>query len=307
MSTIDPGARAAADGARSGLLRWPGGELDLRSAQVRRGRQLLSLDRSSYEVLLALLLRAGQVLGKDDLLEAAWPGRVVSENSLAKAISRLRRELGEEAGAPLQSVHGYGYRWAGDVQWVDVERSAAPVEPADHDDWIDTEVPRRAGWIFRRVLGRGARSLVLLAESSSGEPPRAIKIGLGEDGLRHVRREVALHRYLAAIDRRVPGLAPALGWQLDEPPSSTRTSSPATSSCVPIRRGPKAGPRRLPTSAAGTHRPRRRWQARRWPMTRWRPRPSLIARGPKPRSTARRKCSRAACPPSAVTCMRSAC
>lgn len=218
MSTIDPGARAAADGARSGLLRWPGGELDLRSAQVRRGRQLLSLDRSSYEVLLALLLRAGQVLGKDDLLEAAWPGRVVSENSLAKAISRLRRELGEEAGAPLQSVHGYGYRWAGDVQWVDVERSAAPVEPADHDDWIDTEVPRRAGWIFRRVLGRGARSLVLLAESSSGEPPRAIKIGLGEDGLRHVRREVALHRYLAAIDRRVPGLAPALGWQLDEPP-----------------------------------------------------------------------------------------
>jgi non-specific serine/threonine protein kinase len=60
-------------------------------------------------------VRAGQVLGKDDLLDAAWPGRVVSENSLAKATSRLRRDLGDDAGAPLQSVQGYGYRSAGEV------------------------------------------------------------------------------------------------------------------------------------------------------------------------------------------------
>jgi non-specific serine/threonine protein kinase len=218
MSATDPNQRALTDGLRGGLLRWPGAELDLRSAQVRRGRQLLALDRSSYEVLLALLLRAGQVLSKDDLLEAAWPGRVVSENSLAKAISRLRRELGDDAGAPLQSVHGYGYRWAGEVHWVDVERPSAPIETAQHEDWIGAPVPQRPGWIFRRVLGRGGDSVVLLAESEAGDAPRAIKLGLGEDGLRHVRREVALHRYLTAIDRRVPGLAPALGWQLDEPP-----------------------------------------------------------------------------------------
>lgn len=177
---------------------------------------MLLLDRSSYEVLLALLLRPGQVLSKDDLLDAAWPGRVVSENSLAKAISRLRRELGDEAGAPLQSVHGYGYRWAGEVHWVDAE--AAPPPPVGERDWIGAAVPKRAGWTFRRVLGRGLHSLVLLAESEAGEAPRAVKVGLDEEGLRHVRREVALHRYLATINHAVPGLAPALGWQLDEPP-----------------------------------------------------------------------------------------
>ncbi len=213
---MDPKQRAPRDAPRTGVLRWPGAELDLRSAQVRRGRQLLTLDRSSYEVLLALLLRAGQVLGKDDLLDAAWPGRVVSENSLAKAISRLRRELGDDAGAPLQSVHGYGYRWAGEVHWADVE--VAPAPPSGEDDWIGVAVPKRPGWTFRRVLGRGERSVVLLADSDAGEAPRAVKLGLGEEGLRHVRREVALHRYLAAINRNVLGLAPALGWQLDEPP-----------------------------------------------------------------------------------------
>lgn len=216
MSVTDPNQRVPGEVPRGGVLRWPGAELDLRSAQVRRGRQLLALDRSSYEVLLALLLRAGQVLSKDDLLDAAWPGRVVSENSLAKAISRLRRELGDEAGAPLQSVHGYGYRWAGEVHWAESE-TPLPVPPAEHE-WVGAAVPNRSGWTFRRVLGRSGHSMVLLADSVAGEAPRALKLGLGEEGLRHVRREVALHRYLAAINHSVPGLAPALGWQLDEPP-----------------------------------------------------------------------------------------
>jgi non-specific serine/threonine protein kinase len=216
MAVTDPSQRAGSEAPRTGVLRWPGAEVDLRSAQVRRGRQLLSLDRSSYEVLLALLLRAGEVLSKDDLLDAAWPGRVVSENSLAKAISRLRRDLGDEAGAPLQSVHGYGYRWAGEVHWVDAE--APPPPSASENDWIGVMVPKRPGWTFRRLLGRGPYSVVLMADSDAGEAPRAVKLGLGEEGLRHVRREVALHRYLAAINHAVPGLAPALGWQLDEPP-----------------------------------------------------------------------------------------
>ena len=222
MSNAEPIDPASGVALRSGLLRWPGAELDLRAAQVRRGGVVLALDRSSYEVLLALLLRAGQVLSKDDLLDAAWPGRVVSENSLAKAISRLRRELGDAAAAPLQSVHGYGYRWAGDVQWVELDRG--PAVDADRAgaarvrSWIGLEVPHRHGWIFRRELGRGGHAVVLLAESVQGDPPRALKLALDEEGLRHIRREVALHRYLAALDRRVPGLAPALGWQLETPP-----------------------------------------------------------------------------------------
>lgn len=212
-----------ADGApRSGLLSWPGGELDLRSAQVRRGGVLLGLDRSSFEVLLALLVRAGQVLSKDDLLDAAWPGRVVSENSLAKAISRLRRELGEEAAAPLQSVHGYGYRWAGEVRWRSGEQPSAVDQQrdalADETRWVGMPVPMRPGWTCRRILGRSDHHLALLAESDQGDPPRALKLGLGEEGLRQVRREVALHRYLASVGRPPPGLAPALGWQLEQVP-----------------------------------------------------------------------------------------
>ena len=189
---------------------------------MRRGGVLLGLDRSSFEVLLALLVRAGQVLSKDDLLDAAWPGRVVSENSLAKAISRLRRELGDEAAAPLQSVHGYGYRWAGEVRWRSGEQPSAVAYQrdalADEARWVGMPVPMRPGWTCRRILGRSDHHLALLAESDHGDPPRALKLGLGEEGLRQVRREVALHRYLAGVSRPPPGLAPALGWQLEQVP-----------------------------------------------------------------------------------------
>jgi DNA-binding response OmpR family regulator len=78
------------------------------------GRQT-ELDRSSAAILKALLNAAGQDVAKDHLLEAGWPGRLVHENSLAKAIGRLRSALGND-GALLETVHGYGYRLAAEPE-----------------------------------------------------------------------------------------------------------------------------------------------------------------------------------------------
>lgn len=77
-----------------------------------------ALDRGSQGVLVALLEHAGSVVDKDALLQAGWPGRVVSENSLTKAVGRLRHLLGDEAGALVATVHGYGYRLASRAEWV---------------------------------------------------------------------------------------------------------------------------------------------------------------------------------------------
>ena len=87
------------------------------------------LERSSHAVLLYLLEHAGEVVSKEELLAAGWPGRVVAENSLAKAISRLRAALGSSRGA-LRAIHGYGYRLNGPAQVI---RAAfmEPVAPAD--------------------------------------------------------------------------------------------------------------------------------------------------------------------------------
>ena len=58
-----------------------------------------SLDRTGTAILARLIEDLGEPVGKDDLLAAGWPGRIVHENSLAKAIGRLRRALGDDAEA----------------------------------------------------------------------------------------------------------------------------------------------------------------------------------------------------------------
>lgn len=67
------------------------------------------LDRSALAILLLLISKTGEAVDKDQLMEAGWPGRIVHENSLAKAIARLRQTLGED-GKRIEAVYGIGYR-----------------------------------------------------------------------------------------------------------------------------------------------------------------------------------------------------
>ena len=87
-----------------------------------RGRPV-ELERSSRAILSLLLDEAPQDVSKDRLLDAGWPGKVVDENSLAKAISRLRTALGED-GKAIETVHRYGYRLAADVSETVPDRAS---------------------------------------------------------------------------------------------------------------------------------------------------------------------------------------
>jgi DNA-binding response OmpR family regulator len=94
-----------------GARRFGKVEFDAASGMLLAGGKRVKLDRSSAAILAALVAEAPGNVEKDRLLELGWPGRVVHENSLAKAIGRLRDALGED-GAALETVHGYGYRLA---------------------------------------------------------------------------------------------------------------------------------------------------------------------------------------------------
>lgn len=75
---------------------------------VVRGKHV-ELDRTSLLLLKALLRRSGDIVSKACLLEQVWPERCVSDNALAKAISRLRKLL-KDNGDLIRAVHGYGYQ-----------------------------------------------------------------------------------------------------------------------------------------------------------------------------------------------------
>ncbi len=72
----------------------------------------MSLEPKVMDLLLVLTERAGQVVGKDALLELLWPGVIVGEDTLARTISKLRNALDDSAKSPeyIETVPKRGYR-----------------------------------------------------------------------------------------------------------------------------------------------------------------------------------------------------
>ncbi|MFN7783244.1 MAG: protein kinase domain-containing protein, partial [Lysobacterales bacterium] len=179
--------------------------------------EAIELDRSAYGMLRYLLLHAGEVCTTEELLAAGWPGRVVSPNSVTKCVSRLRRTLGDADAEVIRLVHGYGYRLVSDVRYLTGEAtdrstaSGSGLTPGD-------SVPHRPDWTLQQRLGRGGCGEVLSASAEGEAGMRAYKFALGEDGLRALKREVALHRLLQEQPRVPASVLPLLDWNLEAPP-----------------------------------------------------------------------------------------
>jgi DNA-binding winged helix-turn-helix (wHTH) protein len=94
-------------------------ELDAAAPRLSRAGQPLTVPARHLDVLAALLARAGEVVSKDALVEAAWRDVAVTDNSLEQAISSLRRVLGGPNDAALiETVPRQGYRFTGAVERV---------------------------------------------------------------------------------------------------------------------------------------------------------------------------------------------
>ena len=62
----------------------------------------------AFDLLTALMARRDRLVGKEELMDAVWPGVAVEENNLTVQISALRKVLGADAVA---TVAGRGYQF----------------------------------------------------------------------------------------------------------------------------------------------------------------------------------------------------
>ena len=70
---------------------------------------------TEFRLLSMLIRNAGQVLTKEQILEALWDvdGNFVDANTLPVNINRLRNKIEKEPRKPcvIKTVHGIGYMW----------------------------------------------------------------------------------------------------------------------------------------------------------------------------------------------------
>ena len=69
-------------------------ELDERRRELRVRGATVDIEAKPFEVLRQLLVHAGEVVTKNELLESVWPGVAVVDGSLATAVSKVRKAPG---------------------------------------------------------------------------------------------------------------------------------------------------------------------------------------------------------------------
>ena len=87
--------------------------VDVAAHTLVRAGQAQTLEPKAFSVLVELLARPGELVTRDQLLDAVWGHRHVTQSVLNRVMSLLRQALGEDAQQPrlLHTVYGIGYRY----------------------------------------------------------------------------------------------------------------------------------------------------------------------------------------------------
>jgi len=101
---------------------------DRTTNQLGRGGDAVRVEPKAMEVLMVLAARAGEVVSREALLDAVWPGVVVGDEALTQSIIKLRKALGDNPRAPayIETISKRGYRL---IATVESRPAAGPAAP----------------------------------------------------------------------------------------------------------------------------------------------------------------------------------
>ncbi len=195
------------------LWRFAACEFDESSRELRVNGKAAGLESKPLEILYQLLLHAGEVVTKEELLEAVWPGVSVVEGSLATAVSKLRKALGDEEQSIVLTVPRIGYRLGVPV----LSKRVAPPNPELGFKPGDA-VPGREQWQLTRQLDASGSSEVWVGEHPKTHETRVFKFASDGVRLKGLKREVTLARYLRESLGDRPDFVRVLEWNFDASP-----------------------------------------------------------------------------------------
>ena len=146
-------------------------EVQQKDRRLLIGGESASIGPRAFDLLLALVERAGELVTKDELLERVWPNLVVEDNNLQQHVSSLRKLLGARA---IVTVPRRGYRFTFEPQRITWHRSSRPLHnlPQQLSSFIGrAREIQEAG----RLL-KGARLLSLLGMGGIGKTRLALRL-----------------------------------------------------------------------------------------------------------------------------------
>jgi adenylate cyclase len=140
----------------------------------------ISLGSRAADVLLLFLNRPGELIAKNEIMDAVWPDLAVEESNLTVQISALRRVLdsGRNGASCIQTVAGRGYRFTVPVKDGAGSEMYLPAGEAG---------ALQANAAFPLAQGLGATPESIAATSSPQSAVAAVQATAGDRRARHWR------------------------------------------------------------------------------------------------------------------------
>jgi TolB-like protein len=101
----------------------------------------IALRPKSFDLLAELARNPRRTLSRDELLDAVWPGLVVTEESVTQCVGEVRRAIGDAEGRLLRTVARRGYRLDVEVVLITPDRDRVTAAPTGAERSVPSPVP----------------------------------------------------------------------------------------------------------------------------------------------------------------------
>jgi pimeloyl-ACP methyl ester carboxylesterase/DNA-binding winged helix-turn-helix (wHTH) protein len=191
-----------------------GVELDTDTYEPRSGGRIVDVERQVFDVLAFLAANRGRVVTKEELLDAVWGDRFVSESALTTRIKQARAAVGDDGQAQrvIKTVYGRGYRLIAPASThATAERlGAEPSDPEWRNDALDPIPPthyvrNHGASIAYQVFGDGP-DLVLIEGFTTN-----VEVQWEHPAIARFLRRLGSFCRVAVLDKRGTGLSERLG------------------------------------------------------------------------------------------------
>lgn len=143
--------------------------LDVHERTLHRNGEQSYLTPRTFDTLLTLVSRQGELLEKERLIGLIWSGGVVSDNALTRCIKEVRTALGDLATQPrfVETVPRVGYRFIAPVEFREsLESSSAE----------GGRPGRAAWWMLAAVIALGLMAWLLLSDQEDAQPENSVAV-----------------------------------------------------------------------------------------------------------------------------------
>ncbi len=195
-------------------IAFGGFRLDLTNECLWQGPRAIALRPKAFAVLRLLLEHPGQLVHKQQVLDAVWPDSFVGDAVLKDNIRHLREALGDDAESPtyIETAHRRGYRFIGKLSGPTATTISRPTAQAPLSQLTHNAAGISLSPTTSQVLGRDAelgKMQGLLERALAGE--RQTVFITGEPG---IGKTTIVQAFLEQA-AQVPGILVARGQCLE--------------------------------------------------------------------------------------------